>query len=180
MALSLNPLQLLEFVTTRADERDERMTAFLQGVADNALAIAQMWDEATKKLLDGSLDASDAKEIRGRVRVLKYGDDMNFNRLPVSRLEEFHILVSDGLRGLSSRDQQFVVHRIEALLVGRDLTKCKVENLLSDEESLVFCDPSNSVEDLRDLRASVTALYREAAALDALAKAYRVRSQVAR
>jgi hypothetical protein len=170
MAFTLNPVQALELLRKYLEHRDETLQQFLAGVAGEADAIANVWDQACKALIKGTLTAQDMEGFNKHL----WSVCMDHDNLPMFlRLEQFYRAISRGLPGLSGDRQELVLLHVGTLLVQRSLTKEKFEEAARTRRGqLLFIHPQSRPEDLEDLRSSVRVLQQEAAALNAIVKAY--------
>lgn len=169
--VSLNPVDVIKLVTDYYKKRSDHVENLLNSVAKEARAIANIWDEAIQELARGALSPTKAKRFSERL----YAASKTPNAPDFARLREFYYVISGGVRGLSSTNQELALTYIGQLIIDRDVTKAAFERAVNADRKPVFLDPSNTLKMFNDIRASVDALHREAAALEVLAKTYRHR-----
>jgi hypothetical protein len=173
MGLSINPSSIFKIITDTRYAKIDKLAEYLDAVARDAFALAKVWEETANALI--AQERFDVQSKFPRIRAL-VGTPPN---LPWrSRLDSFYHRMSRTIGGqVSNYTLENIMGALGALLLQRDITVKAYEETIGAVQSTFLLDSTNKPEDFLDLKESIVALYREAAALDAVAKEYRLHGQ---
>lgn len=169
MGLSVNPLYLVEtFLKGRYRNRDQ-VADYLDQVAIEAQALADVWDKVISELLCNEVFVLDRKTEQ---IIDGYHYD---NAGPFSSLCYFYQQFTTATEGKVSEEwRNTIMNHLGALLRERNITLETYREALLNVKHSAFISPDNASDDFRDLSRLSMALHREAAALGVLAKSFRV------
>jgi len=170
--ISINPVAIFEYFRARGNRDHDQIAAYFADMATEVRSLAQAWESAIAVLLsDASKDGRDAA-----MKALFDSDYyMPRNGAPYMRLMSFYENVSTAVAGkLPPERMNSIVSQLAVVLRQRDVSRKALEQILTEMRSYVFLHQDNISVDLHEISELPQVLYREAVALDILAKTIRV------
>jgi len=169
MGLSLNPLDVFKIFQDKKSKNRELVADYLDSIAKEAANLALVWEEVARKVING--DWAGDRETLSRIDKYQLAQNAPY----YYRLSSFYEDISNALEGhISLEKRGNIIDHLGYLLMRRNITKDRYESMVSNLKQTWFIDDSNTIQDFSDLARSVEALHKEAAALDVLAKKFRV------
>jgi hypothetical protein len=165
--------RVVDPLNKRRDQlQDDEIFAYLDDIASQAVLVANVWEHVLMELTEAKLETD---RVSGRKILQKY-DIAPPNTVLFSNLMAFYGLLEETLKGrLSNSWADRVIMTLNRLIEARMTTRGIIEALrVRSESSEVFVGQESNTGDLKELSRSVELLYREAAALDVLAKTIRL------
>ena len=156
-------------------EQDQKIAEYLDQIAEEALALARIWENVALHIIDTGVANADTDIIW--IRLVERPEWTIYSRsIPKSRLELFYEKVSSVLGKDQKGETDFLICRIGAILQKRKLTKDIIEEELKRIKEARFFDKQNQIKDEITLPESVSILRAEALALSAIAKEYKIKN----
>lgn len=170
MGVSINLLSLLETLLKSRYRSRDRIADYLDQVAAEARTIAEIWDTVISELQSGAGKFSPDSNLRNVLA--RYNAP---NAGPFFRLDEFYHEFSKATDGKLDKEwRENILSHLGGLLYHRDITLEKYQEALKNIHNPIFVADDNLLADFKDLSHLSMALHKEAAALDVLAKSFRV------
>lgn len=169
MGLSLNPFDIIKFFTEKSRYEQESITHYMCTVAEEATALALIWQKIVEKIIDAEHCEVSHKTIDN---ILKAQVPLCNNR-QYARLEEHYKSVSSILGEKYNNELNSVIYHIGALINKRNLTKGLVIDELTKIKKAKLYSDENSISDFNSLQESVVSLHKEAAALHVRAEKFK-------
>jgi hypothetical protein len=168
MGLSLNPADIWKMFADGKRKDKEQIADWLDGVAAEARAIADVWATTYQRLATNKLSRDDEEAVMFRLGFYQ-------NRAPNQRLMRFYETASTVFGGRT--DQKLmdkVVNTIGSVVANRAAAVKIHRDIMRHFDGLRFVvDDTNSPDQMSDFRKSVDVINREAAALEVLARNFR-------
>jgi len=174
MGITIRPDSWFFEVLKGKQERDIRIAAYLEEIAEEATNLANIWCKVIDSIESkGSLNSEELEIWNELIGFPKRAKRVNGQQY--SRLESFYQGVSTVL-GVKHKDEtDFIVYKIGTILKTRNLTREKVEEELMRIKTAQFFDDKNEIIDSVSLSDSIEIMTKEAAALHAYAKEFKAK-----
>lgn len=163
MDLTAPITNVLEFFLKRKGERRERIANYLDSIAADARAIAEIWCEILNKYNEGIEDPLTDKKIHKSIADLGI-----YTRGQVYRfykLDGFYKDISKVIGGTNDKIedalQVSVTHALGSILQHRSLAKHHVDLALARVNRSIFLDETNYHSDVKDIEKAVQAIQKE-------------------
>jgi hypothetical protein len=164
------PAEVLSFWRSKKTARHDAVATYLQTVAGEAAALASQWN-AYAAAIESELEKPSVSESVAILRLENLGV-ISFPNPSYSRVVLHYRNLSKAIGDLISQD----VHEEAAHALGGVIkARMEVKDLLVRACQILRDDGALPVETAAMARVALEALHQEAAALDVLAKTYRVR-----
>jgi hypothetical protein len=174
MPFSISPTEIFKLLEARVTGRKSTVADYLDGVATEATALAQIWERAAKAVLVGNAQDYPPEQRRHDIFA---ATSLSANSPRLYRLQEFYRTLTIAIGGkISPELQTDLMDHLARILLQRELTRKSLEDAVPLLANARFFDTQNTPREIQTLLDSVEALHREAAALDVLAKTYRVQN----
>jgi hypothetical protein len=172
MALDISITTVLKYFLESKSAKRERIADYLDKVAADAKGLAEIWREILIKYNQGVDDPSGDKKINRKIDEL-VGIFMR-QTYHFSSLNQFYYELSDVIGGRTKVEfQDNFMFSLGALLERRNFARREAEKMLAHTKQQIFLNDENTNEDIQNLESVVSAIQKEAAALEVLAKTFR-------
>jgi hypothetical protein len=174
MGISLSPSTWIFNLSKNNKDQDSQIAEYLDNIAEEAVGVAKIWENITSSIL--ATGVAEAENDIVWIRLVERPEWTIYSKnIPRSRLEIFYEKVSNVLGKSPKDDMDFLICKIGGILQKRKLTREIIEEELKRVKDVKFFDKNSRIKDELSIADSVSLLNREAAALYAFAKDYKVK-----
>jgi hypothetical protein len=171
MALSINVADFIKMFLHRGHEDRERLAAFVDQAATSAKELADVWEDAARRVLAVSL-----LPTKEQIEQCSHQIHLAINRAVAPKVRGFYENVSSVFGGGTEKEaeqREVAVWSLSRLLAARENANHAYITLLEQVRYRCFFDSDTSPADFTALATAVAALHKEAAALHVLAASIR-------